>query len=502
MWVAALGSVALVVALAVPAVASAVLRYSEPGVGGSDPACPQSDPCDLEEAVEMAAAGDEIVILSGNYSMSDPLSIGGVGTLVHGEANQPRPLLQTSGFTGVGISNTMATLRDLTIEHTGSGAGLSSIGTVERVAVRSTSALADTACSLDLLGRLRDSFCSTTAGTAPAVRVIAAGAFANTLRLRNVTAVSAGGLGLLARAQTGEDLTVDVKATVARGGAGTDVRAETDGAASTTATINLDHSNYATASTGTAGSVTAPGTGGNQTPAPLFANESAGDFHQLAGSLTINAGAVDAESGSTDIDGEPRSQGPAADIGADEFDQIAPSVSITAGPGEGETIGSPSASFEFNSDDPTATFSCEIDGGGFGACSGPGNAHTASGLGNGVHSFSVRATDAKGNASTASRSFAVSVAPTPAIDIDPPETAITRSPPNRTEKEKAKFKFRSDEPGSEFECKLDRKPFGPCTSPRIYKGLDEEKHKFLVRAIDPAGNVDPSAAKDKWTVLG
>ncbi len=416
MRVAALGTLAMAVSLVAPAGASAVLRYAEPGVGGSNPACPQSDPCDLEEAVEMAAAGDEIVILSGTYSMTDPLSIGGVGTVVHGEEGQPRPLLQTSGFTGVSMGTTSSILRDLRIEHTGSGRGLSTIGTVERVEVRSTSATADFGCHLSLAAVLRDSFCSTTAGAVPAVRVFQSGAFANTIRLRNVTAVSAGSFGLNARAETGEDLTVDVRATVARGGAGTDVRAETDGMASTSATVNLDHSNYATTSVGTAGSVTPAGTGTNQTGAPLFANAAAGDFHQLAGSPTINQGAVDAFSGTIDIDREPRSQGPAADIGADEFDQIAPSISITAGPGDGETVGSASAGFEFTSDDPTASFSCELDGGGFGACSAP-NAHTASGLGNGAHGFSVRATDANGNATTASRGFAVLVAP---IDADPP----------------------------------------------------------------------------------
>ena len=446
----------------------------------------------------MAAAGDEIVILSGTYSMTDPLSIGGVGTLVHGEEGQPRPLLQTSGFTGVSMGTTSSILRDLTIEHTGGGRGLSTIGTAERVEVTSTSATADFGCHLSLAAVLRDSFCSTTAGAVPAVRVFQSGAFANTIRLRNVTAVSAGSFGLNARAETGEDLTVDVRATVARGGGGTDVRAETDGMASTSATVNLDHSNYATTSVGTAGSVTPAGTGTNQTGAPLFANAPAGDFHQLAGSPTINQGAVDAFSGTTDIDREPRSQGLAADIGADEFDQIAPSISITAGPGEGETIGSATASFEFMSDDLTASFSCEVDGGGFGPCSGPGSAHTASGLGNGAHSFSVRATDSNGNISTASR-FAVLVVP---IDTDPPQTTITRRPPNRTENERVKFKFRSDEPGSTFECKLDKRSFRPCTSPKTYRRLDEESHKFLVRAIDPAGNVDSSAARDKWKVLG
>jgi hypothetical protein len=183
----------------------------------------------------------------------------------------------------------------------------------------------------------------------------------------------------------------------------------------------------------------------------------------------------------------------APDIGADEFDEIAPSVSITSGPGEGATIATATATFGFSSDDPTVAFSCDLDGGGFGPCSGPGSSHTLIALVDGSHSFSVRATDPTGNSSNAARSFAV--------DTDAPETRITKHPRDRTRSEKAKFKFRSDEPGATFECKLDKRRFRPCTSPRRYKRLDESKHRFLVRATDAAGNTDPSPAKDRWKVL-
>jgi hypothetical protein len=93
-------------------------------------------------------------------------------------------------------------------------------------------------------------------------------------------------------------------------------------------------------------------------------------------------------------------------------------------------------------------------------------------------------------------------------ECDPPETTITKAPANKSEKPKAKFKFASDEPDSSFECKLKGKglkksvkQFGDCDSPRKYKRLDEGKFKFKVRAIDAAGNVDPSPAKDKFRVV-
>ncbi len=82
-----------------------------------------------------------------------------------------------------------------------------------------------------------------------------------------------------------------------------------------------------------------------------------------------------------------------------------------------------------------------------------------------------------------------------------PQTTITKDAPKQTDKSKVKFKFVSDEAGSTFECKVDKKPFKPCQSPRTIKHLDEGKHKFKVRAVDAAGNVDASPAKDKFKVV-
>jgi hypothetical protein len=55
------------------------------------------------------------------------------------------------------------------------------------------------------------------------------------------------------------------------------------------------------------------------------------------------------------------------------------------------------------------------------------------------------------------------------------------------------FSFAADEPGAHFRCRLDRKPFAPCLSPRSYKvGLG--LHTFRVFAIDTSGNRDRSPA--------
>ena len=86
-------------------------------------------------------------------------------------------------------------------------------------------------------------------------------------------------------------------------------------------------------------------------------------------------------------------------------------------------------------------------------------------------------------------------------DTDPPQTKITSGPDQRTTKSKAKFKFSSSEPGSSFECKLDKASYESCESPEKLRRLDEGKHKFKARATDGAGNTDPSPAGYRWKVV-
>ena len=91
--------------------------------------------------------------------------------------------------------------------------------------------------------------------------------------------------------------------------------------------------------------------------------------------------------------------------------------------------------------------------------------------------------------------------PCAADDTKAPQTRITKAPKRRTEKTIAKFKFKSSEPDSTFECKFDRSGYEPCRSPERFRRLDEGKHKFRVRATDATGNTDPSPAKAKFKVL-
>lgn len=87
-----------------------------------------------------------------------------------------------------------------------------------------------------------------------------------------------------------------------------------------------------------------------------------------------------------------------------------------------------------------------------------------------------------------------------ATDTTAPTVKITKGPKAKSTSTTAKFKFKANEAGSTFQCKLDKGKFKKCRSPKTYKKLKPGKHLFKVRATDKAGNVG-KPAKRKFTVL-
>jgi hypothetical protein len=85
-------------------------------------------------------------------------------------------------------------------------------------------------------------------------------------------------------------------------------------------------------------------------------------------------------------------------------------------------------------------------------------------------------------------------------DVTAPGTRITAAPSRRTKLRRAKFRFVSNEPGSVFQCRLDRGRWTSCRSPKLYSRLRKEVHVFRVRARDAAGNADPTPAVRSWRV--
>jgi hypothetical protein len=330
----ATAAVCMVVA---PSALAATTRFAGPAGSGTD--CTQSAPCALDEAVSLSADGDEVVVLPGDYgSPQAPLSSAidlDTGVNVHGEDGQPVPRVFSSASNVFELFDAQAHLRRIDVEQSGSsttGAVIVDPGDASQLIVHTsaTGSPFGTACGVYSEtgpALLSDSVCSSSADGVPAIlETISGSGFALSSVIRNVTAVAsgAGSAGLEARSGFGADLTVQATNVIARGGT-TDVRASTSGSPAATVAVELDHSDYATVDPeGANVSITAPGTNGGQVAPPLFTNAPAGDFHELNGSPTIDAGVTDAANGPFDLDGDPRTLGAATDIGADEFVPLPP----------------------------------------------------------------------------------------------------------------------------------------------------------------------------------
>ncbi len=85
----------------------------------------------------------------------------------------------------------------------------------------------------------------------------------------------------------------------------------------------------------------------------------------------------------------------------------------------------------------------------------------------------------------------------PVKDRQPPQTRLLRRPPRvlftTGSRRAVTLSFAASEPGASFRCKLDRQPFRPCRSPRVYR-LVPSLHSLRVLAIDRAGNRDRTPA--------
>jgi hypothetical protein len=86
------------------------------------------------------------------------------------------------------------------------------------------------------------------------------------------------------------------------------------------------------------------------------------------------------------------------------------------------------------------------------------------------------------------------------LDTTPPNTTIDSGHSGTVKSREATFTFSSSEAGSTFECSLDSGAFSECSSPKTYTGLANGSHTFSVRAIDAAGNIDPTPDNRIWKV--
>jgi hypothetical protein len=120
----------------------------------------------------------------------------------------------------------------------------------------------------------------------------------------------------------------------------------------------------------------------------------------------------------------------------------------------------------------------------------------AADLGEGVNALRLCLTDDLDLTGSATTTISKDSA-APETQIDPPK------PPDPTASTSAELNFSGTDPGSGiagFECRLDPAAFSPCTTPTFYTSLGNGLHHFEVRAIDEAGNVDPTPASYEWTI--
>jgi hypothetical protein len=335
------GLAAAALATAVPA--SAANRYASP-TGSADPVatlCANAlSPCSIENAYDMAADGDDVTLLGGvppnpPYVVTSELVTGSTvdSVVMHG-APGARPVIETSATDGVRVGSGEV-LRDVVVEHTGSGLGVNAFytseGQLERVSVHSAGTAA---CYMSAPSSLRDTVCWYTGSDPNGGAVVANTSATTSTDLRNVTAIATQpGMPAIRVKATSFAFSPTASGVIADGDP--DILAQDGPNPAYLAGATLDHSNYATVVHG-GGVVTPAGTGTNQMAPPVFANAGAGDFHQLAGSTaTIDLGfsGLGMQAlGTFDIDGQPRTIGAAPDIGADEFQPAPPTPVVTAPP--------------------------------------------------------------------------------------------------------------------------------------------------------------------------
>jgi hypothetical protein len=395
--------------LAIPAAASGEPIYVAPDDQSSGFFCSESQPCALVVGINLVADdGDEVLLAPDIYETSDELEVPATAQNVTIRPRDPgtRAWINSTAQTALQLTGGNATVRGISVtQNNPGGTGIFALGTGSRIENVVSISNGDTPCQL-ANGTIRDSICLAGAAGGRALRVsLGAGAAETTVRNATLAAPNTGGTGIYASAAgASASASLDVASSIVFG-ADTDVETET--ASGGSVDVALVASNFESAVVDPDATVTAPGSGDNQTEEPIFTGFG---LEQDPDSPTVDAGTVDDETGTSDVYGDRRPQGSGNDIGADElFDTVAP------------------------------------------------------------------------------------------------ETRITKKPKRRTKSRRAKFRFASNEPASDFVCKFDRGIFGggeyeSCGASLTLRKVKPGRHTMSVKAIDTNGNIDPTPAKYRWKV--
>jgi hypothetical protein len=310
---------ALALALLPAAASASTTRYTSPAATATTGGCTDAMPCKIDNAINEASAGDEVVVAPGSYTVKVELQAQDIH--VHGADGQPAPLL--TGTTAV--QSTFFTLQGGTLRHLalrGTASGEDTLGLDHGLAEDLTivSAAGDGA-KVQTSGAttvLRDSVVvAETAGSgAAALKLREGGGTSGSLALRNVTAMAPKANAIRCEVNSNQQATlVNV---LARGGV-TDIDAR-NGGTGCSATHSALRPEASPALALGDGIVAAE---------PLFADA---EYRPLPDSPTVDAGVADDSTGTADPDGRARTT---PDIGAYECcgDDPWPGQPATTDPG-------------------------------------------------------------------------------------------------------------------------------------------------------------------------
>jgi hypothetical protein len=501
-------------------------RYASP-TGVSTNPCTQASPCDIATAVNDASTGDDITIEPGTYGsatapLADTLIDNGYTLTIHGEAGQPRPVIYTDLAYGI-VLDGPSTVSDLELIDSYAGSYAYGIyaenpdtpASIDHVLVE-TSGPASNPCYPD--GPLIDSVCWTTGTDGIGVTLLVPSNVSAALDNDTVIASGTGGVAVKADPESSATMTIDMSNTIARG-AGYDIYVGAPSGG--TATITADHSNYATIENaggmdGGTTAVTPAGSGTNQTATPVFADAATGNFHELPGSPTIDAGADSSANGTTDLDGNPRELAGQTDIGAYELGPPPACAPLTAT----TDFGTPAA-VQLECTDPAgAALTYALAGN---PAHGTVSLYAATGAVvytpaagySGPDSFSYTATAGDGTAAPATVSLSIGAAPVP-----PPPILSSASQAHRTWAEHAakkgkkpkhkpppvgtSFTFTLSEPADVTLAFAQQAPGRKATHGRCAAPTRKNRHEHACTRTLSAGTetISGTAGKNTFTFSG
>jgi phosphodiesterase/alkaline phosphatase D-like protein len=287
----------LMLALGASSAGAAASLYAVPSGGLTSGGCTTGNECELEYAVETAAAsGDTVWLAPGTYAVNSAISAGNI--TLRGSAAGVR-LVGAAGLNAPTLTVSGGSARELRVESSSSFPAISLDGTGDRLQVFATNA---NAMTLAGGSTLTTSVVHTSAAGAIAVRINGGALTTTTVAHSTIVATGSGSTGL---DSSGLLASPSVTNSIVNG-------TSNDVVGDLLASVSVSYTAYRTAL-----SAYVSGGAGNRNAAAIFVNAGALDFQQASNSPTVNTG--NAGTATVDIDGRPRWIGEGPDIGAYEL---------------------------------------------------------------------------------------------------------------------------------------------------------------------------------------